>query len=82
MDHAEAVQTRVAAQLKPMLDQQLSVVSYDLTTVRIYGNSTVAEDVRAYGLNKETGGIARQFVLSVTYPSAVMQVNCPRDMTA
>jgi transposase len=65
MDHAEAVQKRVADQLKPMLDQQLSVVFYDLTTVRIYGNSTVAEDVRAYGLNKETGGIARQFVLGV-----------------
>ena len=65
MDHAEAVQTRVADQLKPMLDQQLSVVFYDLTTVRIYGNSAVAEDVRAYGLNKETGGVARQFVLGV-----------------
>jgi transposase len=65
MDHAEAVQTRVADQLKPRLDQQLSVVFYDLTTVRIYGNSTVAEDVREYGLNKETGGIARQFVLGV-----------------
>jgi transposase len=65
MDHAEAVHTRVADQLKPMLDQQLSVVFYDLTTVRIYGSSTMAEDVRAYGLNKETGGIARQFVLGV-----------------
>ena len=65
MDHAEAVQARVADQLKPMLDQQLSVVFYDLTTVRIYGHSDVAQDVRAYGLNKETGGIARQFVLGV-----------------
>jgi transposase len=65
MEHAEAVQARVDEQLKPMLDQQLSVVFYDLTTVRIYGNSDVPEDVRAYGLNKETGGIARQFVLGV-----------------
>ncbi len=65
MDHAEAVQARVDDQLKPMLDQQLSVVFYDLTTVRIYGQSAVADDVRAFGLNKETGGIARQFVLGV-----------------
>ena len=65
MDRAEAVQTRVADQLKPMLDQQLSVVFYDLTTVRIYGQGNVPNDVRAFGLNKETGGIARQFVLGV-----------------
>ncbi|MHB1274228.1 MAG: IS1634 family transposase [Rhodanobacter sp.] len=65
MDHADAVQARVAAQLKPMLDQQLSVVFYDLTTIRIHGEGRVAEDVRAFGLNKETGGIARQFVLGV-----------------
>lgn len=65
MDHAAAVETRVAAQLRPMLDAQLSVVFYDLTTVRIHGEGEVAGDVRAYGLNKETGGIARQFVLGV-----------------
>lgn len=65
MDHTEAVQSRVADQLKPMLDQQLSVVFYDLTTVRIYGQGNVPNDVRAFGLNKETGGIARQFVLGV-----------------
>jgi len=65
MDHAEAVEARVAAQLRPMLDQQLSVVFYDLTTIRIHGEGEVANDVRAFGLNKETGGISRQFVLGV-----------------
>ena len=65
MDHAEAVQERVAAQLKPMLDQQLSVVFYDLTTVRIHGAATLPGDLRAFGMNKETGGISRQFVLGV-----------------
>lgn len=65
MDHAEAVETRVADQIKPMLDQHLSVVFYDLTTVRIHGQGQVPNDVRAFGLNKETGGIARQFVLGV-----------------
>lgn len=65
MDHAEAVQARVATQLKPMLDQHLSVVFYDLTTIRIHGQGEVADDVRAFGLNKQTGGIARQFVLGV-----------------
>lgn len=65
IDNADAVEVRVAKLLRPMLDQQLSVVFYDLTTVRIHGEGQVADDVRAFGMNKETGGIARQFVLGV-----------------
>mgnify|MGYP000849115267 FL=1 len=64
-EHAEAVEDRVAELLRPMLDQQLSVVFYDLTTVRIHGEGEVQNDLRRYGMNKETGGIARQFVLGV-----------------
>ena len=65
IDRADAVEARMTAQLRPMLDQQLSVVFYDLTTVRIHGEAEVANDLRRYGMNKETGGIARQFVLGV-----------------
>jgi hypothetical protein len=65
MDRAEAVEACVAKQLRPMLDQQVSVVFYDLTTVRIHGHGDVPGDVRAYGMSKDTGGIARQFVLGV-----------------
>lgn len=64
MDRAEAVEACLAAQLRPMLDQQLSVVFYDLTTIRIHGEGTVADDLRAFGMNKETS-IARQCVLGV-----------------
>src|SRR3546814_5946253 len=69
MDRAEAVEARIAQQIRPLLDQQLSVVFYDLTTVRIHGEGAVADYVRAFGLNKETGGIARQFVLGVVQPA-------------
>ncbi|MBS0212236.1 MAG: IS1634 family transposase, partial [Proteobacteria bacterium] len=65
MDHIDAVETAVAAQLRPLLDAHLSVVFYDLTTIRVHGEGEVPEDVRAYGMNKQTGGIARQFVLGV-----------------
>ncbi len=65
MDRADKVEAGVARLLRPMLDQQLSVVFYDLTTVRIHGEGQVDGDVRAFGMNKETGGIARQFVLGV-----------------
>lgn len=65
MDRSEAVEASVGKLLRPMLDQQLSVVFYDLTTIRIHGEGKVANDLRAFGMNKETGGIARQFVLGV-----------------
>jgi len=42
----------------------LSVVFYDLTTIRSEGLVTVEKDVRKFGLAKE-GLIARQFMLGV-----------------
>lgn len=65
MDHAEAVETAMAKQIRPLVDRDLTVVFYDLTTVRIFGEAKVDDDIRAFGMNKETGGIARQFVLGV-----------------
>lgn len=65
MDHIDAAEKTIAAQLRPLLDRSLSVVFYDLTTVRIHGEGEVADDLRAFGMNKETRGIARQFVLGV-----------------
>ena len=60
MDRLEPVKAAVARQLRPLLDDALSMVFYDLTRIRIRGCGAVAEDVRAYGLSKDTGGIARQ----------------------
>lgn len=65
MDGIERVERAVAAQLRPLLDDTLSVVFHDLTTIRIHGTGKVADDVRAFGLSKDTGGIDRQFVLGV-----------------
>jgi hypothetical protein len=65
MDHAERVEAELAKQIRPLVDHDLAVVFYDLTTVRIHGEGVVADDIRAFGMNKETGGIARQFVLGV-----------------
>ena len=65
LDNADAVEETGARQIRPLIDQVLSVVFYDLTTVRIHGEGRVENDIRAYGMNKETGGVARQFVLGV-----------------
>jgi len=65
MDHAERVEIELAKQIRPLVDRDLSIIFYDLTTVRIHGEGAVADDIRAFGMNKERGGIARQFVLGV-----------------
>ncbi len=62
--HADALSDRLALLMRPLIDHELSVVFYDLTTVKVHGEAVVDGDVRDFGLSKE-GGIARQFVLSL-----------------
>ena len=64
MDHQTAVDECVAGLLRPLLDEDLSVVFYDLTTIRAEGLSQQEGDVRRFGMSKE-GVIARQFMLGV-----------------
>lgn len=64
IEHQEAVEQVVAQQLRPMVDQDLSMVFYDLTTIGVEGHSELADDVRHYGMSKE-GLVARQFMLGV-----------------
>jgi hypothetical protein len=65
MDHADRLEAELAGQIRPLVDQDLAVVFYDLTTVRIHGEGEVDDDLRAFGMNKDIGGIARQFVLGM-----------------
>ena len=64
VEQGEAVDRVVAGLLRPLIDQDLSVVFYDLTTIRAEGLSQQADDVRKFGMAKE-GLIARQFMLGV-----------------
>ena len=65
MDRREALERAVAGQIGTLLERDLSVVFYDLTTIRISGVGKVSKDVRQYGYSKDSGAIARQFVLGV-----------------
>ena len=65
MDNVDRVEAELARQIRPLVDRDLTIVFYDLTTARIHGEGEVEADLRAYGMNKERGGIARQFVLGV-----------------
>jgi transposase len=64
MNHQDAVDDAITALLRPMVDQDLSLVFYDLTTIRAAGLSEQPDDVRQYGMSKE-GLISRQFMLGV-----------------
>lgn len=62
--HGGELETLLAGLLRPLLDQELSIVFYDLATLRLEGQSTVKGELRQYGLAKE-GDIARQCLLGV-----------------
>ncbi len=62
-DQAE-VDAVSAGLLRPPVDQTLSVVFHDMTTIRAEGLLQQPDDVRQYGMAKE-GVIVRQFMLDV-----------------
>ena len=64
IDHQAAVDDCIAGLLRPLIDEELSIVFYDLTTIRAAGLSQQDADVRRFGMSKE-GVIARQFMLGV-----------------
>ena len=73
MDHQDAVDACVAGLLRPLIDEDLSVVFYDLTTIRAQGLSEQEGDVRHFGMSKE-GMVARQFMLGVVQTADGMPI--------
>ena len=73
MDHHGAVDDCVAHLLRPLIDDELSVVFYDLTTIRGEGLSQLEGDVRHFGMSKE-GAVARQFMLGVVQTADGMPI--------
>jgi transposase len=64
VEHQDRVQTALAGWLRPLIDQDLSVVFYDMTTIGVEGETELAGDLRQFGMSKD-GGIRRQFMLGV-----------------
>ena len=64
VEHHDEVEAVLASLLRPLVDQDLAVVFYDMTTIRAAGLSDQAGDVRQFGMSKE-GVIARQVMLGV-----------------
>lgn len=64
MHNQDAVDDMVAGLLRLLVDSDLSLASYDMTTVCAEGLCTVEGDVCKFGMGKE-GVIAKQFMLRV-----------------
>lgn len=66
VDEAGAVEKRLAELVRPLLDTELAVVFYDLTSISVAaeGDPDGERDLRRYGRSKD-GGIARQWLLGV-----------------
>ena len=63
-EHSDKLNSKLATLMRPLIDQDLSVVFYDLTTVAVTGQTKLDDDVRAYGMAK-SGLVERQFMLSL-----------------
>ena len=64
VDHKAEVDGVMASLLRPLVDQDLAVVFYDMTTIRAAGLSEQDGDLRHYGMAK-VGVVERQVMLGV-----------------
>lgn len=64
VDHKTEVDLVMTSLLRPLVDQDLAMVFYDMTTIRASGLSEQEGDLRHYGMSKE-GVVARQVMLGV-----------------
>src|SRR3990172_6656302 len=60
----EAIEAAVSFLVRPLLDQELSLVFYDMTSIAVAGTGEVAVELRQYGRAK-AGGVARQCLLGL-----------------
>lgn len=64
VEHTDEVEQVLSGLLRPLIDRDLAVVFYDMTTIGTEGLSTQSGELRHFGMSKE-GLIARQVMLGV-----------------
>ena len=63
-EHSDALGSRPAKPMRALIDEDLSVVFYDLTTVEVAGQAVVGDDIQTDG-SSMLGLVARQCLLSL-----------------
>ena len=64
IEYQEVIGQVLAGVVSPLVNEDLSVIFYDITTIRAEGLTELVQDVRQFGMSKE-GVIARQFMLGL-----------------
>ncbi|MCD4750477.1 MAG: IS1634 family transposase [Thermoanaerobaculales bacterium] len=65
MEHKDAIEEALTRTLLPLFDTEMDVVFYDITTVRVHGETEFEGDIREYGKSKAHSGTDRQFAVGV-----------------
>jgi transposase len=73
-DHWETVEKALGRQLAPLFADDLEVVFYDITTVRVHGEGEEEDEVRAWGKAKGADTLERQYAVGVVQSSAGMPI--------
>jgi len=64
VENQEVIEKVLAEAVGEFVGEELSIIFYDLTTVRVEGEARLSGDVRRFGMSKD-GVIARQFMLGL-----------------
>ena len=65
LEQKEALERELAGSLLPLFDQEMEVVFYDITTVRVEGETEEEGEIRRWGKAKEGDFLQRQFAVGV-----------------
>jgi hypothetical protein len=65
-EHSDSLGACLATLMRPQIDEDLSVMFYDLTTVEVAGEAVVPDDMRVYG-GAKSGVVGRQFMLPLVH---------------
>lgn len=65
LEQKEALEAELAGTLLPLFDQEMEVVFYDITTVRVEGEGEEDGELRRWGKAKEGDFLQRQFAVGV-----------------
>ncbi len=65
LEQKEALEQELMGSLLPLFDQEMEVVFYDITTIRVEGESEEDGEIRRWGKVKEGDFVARQFAVGV-----------------
>jgi len=73
-EHWEAVETALGRQIAPLFANDLEIVFYDITTVRVHGEHEEEDDLRKWGKPKDGEDLERQYAVGLVQSQEGMPI--------